>query len=115
MEVLVIPRKEEYDLALHHTSSKTLADLSNLTTWEIVRQQALHAPRIAEVWQATIERHYPIRVRLASGATRLRFRVEGGALGYTPIIIGGLSSSDAGMLWISDEDGGYSSWPRREW
>ena len=49
-----------------------------------------------------------MRVRLASGATWLRFRVEGGALGYTPIIIGGLSSSDAGMLWISDEDGGYS-------
>merc|ERR1719440_320879 len=76
------------------------------TTWERVRAQALGGQlEVEPVVGAVVESHYPIRVVATTPSIdpMIKFHVKGSALGFVPIVIGGLPSHavPAGNgLWV---------------
>ena len=90
---------------LTKSSSRTLEVLDNLDTWERVQAQAVGDPKVTGLVGARVESHYPVRVCNAS-SENVVFRVDGAALGFTPVVICGLASHDwpaSSGLWTKAE------------
>jgi len=108
LEYIILPRMgEEYDLAESSVDSYTLTNLmSGMTSWERVRAQAVGGNlTVTPVYDAEVERHYPIRVATTNGKFTM-FNVEGSALGFVPIVITGLDKP------VIRNDGTHGLWLR---
>jgi len=104
LELITLPLEVDYDAAKTRSGSATLALLAPLSSYERVRMHATSALTVEPLSpQARPESHYPIRVCDDSNSGEVLFRVDGTALGYTPVVICGLTSAEVSAergLWI---------------
>jgi len=77
LELLVLPRAQEYEQALQNTGSRTLRDqLNGLSTSERVRAQALGGElHVTALKDARVDSQYPVRV-FATAGTNALFKVQ---------------------------------------
>lgn len=101
----------EYDLAKSNIQSKTLNSLSNMKSWERVKEQAIKGHiKVTGEYGTRIESEYPIRACSTFG-NRMLVKVEGAPLGFVPVVVCGLTSSyvSSGVgLWV--QPGGTSNY-----
>jgi len=112
LEMITLPLEgDDWQAAQDRSGSNTLVALSDLPTHGRVQMQATSDLTVVPMTGGThVESHYPVRICIARDIGNVLFRVDGTALGYTPIVICGLPTHDIPPdrgLWIRELDQGH--------
>lgn len=101
VEVLILPQKSE---DYYGPNNNLIAALkAQPDSWNLVHREAVGSDLAVTASTGTVEQRYPVRIRAAEGK-RAEFTITGG-VGYTPVIITGVSAYRPFTLRKVGEDG----------
>lgn len=119
IELLVLPREEDFNTSMFNSGSNSLAAVQSLSNWQIVREDAMRGniDVIPLDSRTSVESLYPVRIcsqiPTRADAEGIIFTIIGRPLGFTPIVVCGLgthSVASTGQHGLWFRESGESVW-----